>query len=200
MGVSAAVVEDGQGRVWPLGDFVFRLAKESGESVSELARRSGLSRSFLYLLKDDRQVPSIDSLVALFEAAGAEEVRVPEPGERGDLVVRIRGEDHRVSLPDAGKRAARSRSAIRSLNAGTTSGAAYASLDSGPPPDITRAMASPSARAWSPAGPGGDWAGAAPTPPDERKRLLGALLESAAGLDAERLALLVEHARLLGRP
>jgi len=57
------VAVDRRGRTTPLGEFVFRIVEERGMSVSQLSRDSSLSRSFLYLLKDDRQVPSLDTLV-----------------------------------------------------------------------------------------------------------------------------------------
>ena len=55
------VAVDKRGRTTPLGDFVFGLLEAKGMSVSEFARRSQLSRSFLYLLRDDKQVPSLDT-------------------------------------------------------------------------------------------------------------------------------------------
>ena len=40
---------------------------------------------------------------------------------------------------------------------------------------------------------------APPSPASDRQQLLGELLDSAGDLDPDRLRLLVEHARLLGR-
>ncbi len=113
-----AVAVDSRGRRTPLGEFVFALLTDSDQSISEVARRANLSRSFLYLLRDDRQVPSLDTLIALFEAIGVDEVRVGEVGERGDLAVRVNDREWWIRLPQDNKRAARSRSALQSLTTG----------------------------------------------------------------------------------
>ena len=81
------VAVDKRGRTTPLGDFVFGLLEAKGMSVSEFARRSQLSRSFLYLLRDDKQVPSLDTLVTLFRALEVDDVRVADVGEPGDLAL-----------------------------------------------------------------------------------------------------------------
>jgi transcriptional regulator with XRE-family HTH domain len=183
-----AVAVDGRGRRTPLGEFVFGLLTDSEQSVSEVARRANLSRSFLYLLKDDRQVPSLDTLIALFEAIGVDEVRVGEVGERGDLAVRVNDREWWVRLPQDNKRAARSRSALQSL----TTGGSFDALPGG-----MAAMAST-----PPAGASSydrDTSFTRRSAGDERKQQLAELLAAAGGLDRERLELLLEHARLLGR-
>ena len=105
MSAEVAVVEDSRGRITPLGEFLFALVSASGDSVSDLSRRANLSRSFLSLLKDDKQVPSIESLVAVLEALGSESVRPGDPGEAADLVVRLNGEDLLIRLPANSRRA-----------------------------------------------------------------------------------------------
>jgi transcriptional regulator with XRE-family HTH domain len=182
-----AVAVDGRGRRTPLGEFVFGLLTDSEQSVSEVARRANLSRSFLYLLKDDRQVPSLDTLIALFEAIGVDEVRVGEVGERGDLAVRVHEREWWIRLPRDNKRAARSRSALQSL---TTGG----SFDA--PAGMVAMASSPPSGA---ASYDRDTSYTRRPVDDDRKQQLAELLAAAGGLDRERLELLLEHARLLGR-
>jgi transcriptional regulator with XRE-family HTH domain len=188
MSAEVAVVEDSRGRITPLGEFLFALVSASGDSVSDLSRRANLSRSFLYLLKDDKQVPSIESLVAVLEALGAESVRPGDPGEAADLVVRLNGEDLLIRLPANSRRAERSRSSMRALNSqssllmGAVSGSLQrTSLEHFPAVYNTASGAPRRGRG------------------SRSDKLLGELLDAAAGLDPEQLALLVEHARLLGR-
>ena len=177
---------DRRGRKTPLGEFVFGLLADSGQSVSEVSRRSNLSRSFLYLLKDDRQIPSLDTLVALFEAIGVD-VRVADDGEPGQLALTVDGRDWWIRLPESNKRFARSQAAFQALSTNATAGAAPDS-DSAP-----AAGGSASYRRTSSA------SFARSRKPDERARLLGELLEAAGPLDPARLALLVEHAKILGK-
>ena len=179
------------GRAQPLSGFLTTLLKGGDVGISEIARRANLSRSFLYLLMDDEQVPSVESLIALLEAAGCEDVRAADAGEPGDLAFRWRSEELWVRLPATGKRAARSRQTLRSWNR-TTSPSPYRS--STPPPmpagqDDLFAGARYSMVAGSPE----------PTSVGDRQRLLGELLEAAGAMDEDRLRLLIEHARLLRR-
>ncbi len=179
------------GRAQPLSRFLTTLLKGGDVGISEIARRANLSRSFLYLLMDDEQVPSVESLIALLEAAGCEEVRAADPGEPGDLAFRWRSEDLWVRLPATGKRAARSRQTLRSWNRTTNS-------------SPSRSFAPPQLRLEQE----GLFAGASysmvagsaePTSVGDRQRLLGELLEAAGAMDEDRLRLLIEHARLLRR-
>jgi transcriptional regulator with XRE-family HTH domain len=201
-----AVAVDRRGRRTPLGEFVFRLLADSGQSVSEVSRRSNLSRSFLYLLKDDRQVPSLDTLVALFEAIGVD-VRVADDGEPGQLALTVDGRDWWIRLPDSNKRFARSQAAYAALSTNAVTGAPpepYA--DDAPPPAAMSARAA-SPRSASPrsalsarsASYDRDSSFSRSRAADERTKLLGELLAAAGDLDPERLELLLEHARLLGR-
>lgn len=210
MGTDEAVVVDRRGRTTPLGSYVFDLISDSGLSVSEVARRSGLSRSFLYLLRADEQVPALDTLVTLFEALGVDEVRAAAPGEPGDLAVSAGGRERWVRLPRANKRAERSRNAWASLAASEAS--AYddpwetsAELVIGSPAPVRSSPASPAAESGAPSprrsgtaysrDSGFARAGKA----DPRQRRLSELMAAAADLDEDRLKLLLQHARLLGR-
>ena len=196
-----AVAVDRRGRRTPLGEFVFRLLADSGQSVSEVARRSSLSRSFLYLLRDDRQVPSLDTLVALFEAIGVD-VRVADDGEPGQLALTVDGRDWWIRLPDSNKRFARSQAAYAALSTNAVASAPpepYA--DAGPPPAAMSARSAPSARAASAraASYDRDSSFSRSRATDERTELLAELLAAAGDLDPKRLELLLEHAKLLGR-
>ena len=179
------VAVDKRGRTTPLGEFVFRIVEERGMSVSQLSRDSSLSRSFLYLLKDDRQVPSLDTLVSLFEAIGIDEVRPSDPGEPGELAIRVDDKPYWIRFPSSHRRTERSRTALQSFAASGT----WADDE---PVLMAAAPAASYARS---AG-----AGYAKTSRnDERQRLLSELLAAAGELDKERLRLLLDHARLLGR-
>jgi transcriptional regulator with XRE-family HTH domain len=186
MASDITVVVDRRGRTTPLGDFVFRLLEQSGKSVSQLSRDANLSRSFLYLLKDDRQVPSLDSLVTLFEAVGVDEVRIADPDEPGELALVIEGRPWWVRLPSSSRRAARSRSALQTLSAPSAS----MSYDLGSDDAVVVGSA--------PASYSRDSGFSRKTATDDRQRLLGELLAAASALDKQRLELLVENAKLLG--
>jgi transcriptional regulator with XRE-family HTH domain len=204
MGRDEAVVVDRRGRATPLGAYVFGLIADSGLSVSEVSRRAGLSRSFLYLLRDDEQVPAMDTLVTLFEALDVDEVRAAAPGEPGDLAVSAGGRERWVRLPRTNKRAERSRSAWASL-ASTEAGP----VDSPAPmmgvprraaddPEITESRrAGSSARAGTSYTRDSGFARAAKADPLQRR--LSELMAAAADLDDDRLELLLQHARLLER-
>lgn len=153
-------------------------------SVSQLSRDSSLSRSFLYLLKDDRQVPSLDTLVALFEAIGVDEVRPSEPGEPGELAIQVDGKPFWIRFPSSHRRTERSRTALQSF-------AASGSWADEEPLMVAAAPATYSR------GSGSGYTRSAKN--DERQRLLSELLAAAGELDKERLRLLLDHARLLGR-
>ena len=181
------VAVDKRGRTTPLGEFVFRILGERRMSVSALSRESNLSRSFLYLLKDDRQVPSIDTLVALFEAVGVDDVRLAEPDEPGELAITVDGRPFWIRLPSSHRRTERSRAAMQSL--------AVASAVFDDDPSAAPASA-PRAAAYSRSA-SGNLSRSSKT--NERQRLLSELLAAAGELDKERLALLVEHAKLLAR-
>jgi len=189
MASDITVVVDRRGRTTPLGDFVFRLLEQSGKSVSQLSRDANLSRSFLYLLKDDRQVPSLDSLVTLFEAVGVDEVRIADSDEPGELALVIDGRPWWVRLPSSSRRAARSRSALQTLNAPSLSASAM-SYDVGADEPLLLSAA--------PASYSRDSGFTRKTRTDDRQRLLGELLAAAGALDKQRLELLVENAKLLG--
>jgi hypothetical protein len=189
MASDITVVVDRRGRTTPLGDFVFRLLEQSGKSVSQLSRDANLSRSFLYLLKDDRQVPSLDSLVTLFEAVGVDEVRIADTDEPGELALVIDGRPWWVRLPSSSRRAARSRSALQTLSAPSPSMSALALDDVAGAPVLMGA---------APASYSRDTSFSRKTRTDDRQRLLGELLTAAGALDKQRLELLVENAKLLG--
>jgi transcriptional regulator with XRE-family HTH domain len=207
MGTDEAVVVDRRGRTTPLGSYVFGLISDTGLSVSEVARRSGLSRSFLYLLRADEQVPALDTLVTLFEALGVDEVRAAAPGEPGDLAVTVGGRERWVRLPRANKRAERSRNAWASLAASDAPlyddpWAAPAPIVGSPPPDRAASAAADSG-APSPRRSGTAYSResgfARASKADPRQRRLGELMAAAADLDEDRLDLLLQHAKLLGR-
>jgi transcriptional regulator with XRE-family HTH domain len=189
MASDITVVVDRRGRTTPLGDFVFRLLEQSGKSVSQLSRDANLSRSFLYLLKDDRQVPSLDSLVTLFEAVGVDEVRIADSNEPGELALVIDGRQWWVRLPSSSRRAARSRSALQTLSSPSPSMSAM------PYDDVAGAPVLMSA---APASYSRDSGFTRKNRTDDRQRLLGELLAAAGALDKQRLELLVENAKLLG--
>lgn len=187
MASDITVVVDRRGRTTPLGEFVFRLLEESGKSVSQLSRDANLSRSFLYLLKDDRQVPSLDTLVALFDAIGVDDVRIADADEPGELALVVNGRPWWIRLPGSNRRAARARSALETLTTASMS-AADDLYVSAPPAPSTRGAAYSR-----------DSAFARSSKPSDRQRLLGELLSAAGELDKQRLELLVENAKLLGK-
>lgn len=186
MASDITVVVDRRGRTTPLGDFVFGLLEQSGKSVSQLSRDANLSRSFLYLLKDDRQVPSLDSLVTLFEAVGVDAVRIADPGEPGELALEVEGRPWWVRLPGSNRRAARSRSALQTLS-------------SPPPPSYDDLRSDAAMGSAAPASYSRDTNFSRKGRTDDRQRLLGELLQAAGSLDKQRLELLVENAKLLGK-
>ena len=186
------VAVDKRGRTTPLGDFVFGLLEAKGMSVSEFARRSQLSRSFLYLLRDDKQVPSLDTLVTLFRALEVDDVRVADVGEPGDLALAVDGKPWWIRLPSTNRRSARSVEAFQLLSAPPLAMAA----DAGP--EVAGAVAVSSSPTKG-AAYSREHGWTRSTKVDPRQRLLGELLAAAGDLDRERLELLVEHARLLGR-
>ena len=192
MSDSYAAVLDDSGHAERLSTFLTHLLKGSELGIAEIARRAHLSRSFLYLLMDDEQVPSVESLVAVFEAAGCTDVRAADPGEPGEIAFTWLEHERWVRLPADGKRAARSRATLRTLNSSQGS-----RMTEPPPPSSRRQSAAPSgAVAMSYDLSVGS---APPSPASDRQQLLGELLDSAGDLDPDRLRLLVEHARLLGR-
>lgn len=168
----------------PLSRFLTRVLKGGGLSVSEVSRRSGLSRSYLYVLMDDEQTPTTESLVTLLAAAGCEDVRPADPWEEGDLAFRWQGDDLWVRYPDTSKRSTRSRNTMRSLSRG-------ADAWSAPPSPMPISAAAAASYDMTDAG--------SRSPAGDRQLLLGQLLEAASDLDEARLRLLVEHARLLRR-
>ena len=178
------VAVDRRGRTTPLGEFVFRIVEERGMSVSQLSRDSNLSRSFLYLLKDDRQVPSLDTLVALFEAIGVDEVRPSEPGEPGELAIQVDGKPFWIRFPSTHRRTERSRTALQSFAASGSWADEEAMMVAAAPASYSRSSGSGYTRS---------------AKNDERQRLLSELLAAAGELDKERLRLLLDHAKLLGR-
>jgi transcriptional regulator with XRE-family HTH domain len=182
------VAVDRRGRTTPLGEFVFRIVDDRGMSVSQLSRDSNLSRSFLYLLKDDRQVPSLDTLVALFEAIGIDDVRPTEPGEPGELAIRVDDKPFWIRFPNSHRRTERSRAALQSF-------AASGSWADEEQPTLL--AAAPQASYSRGSGSASGYTRSARN--DERQRLLTELLAAAGNLDKERLALLLDHAKLLGR-
>jgi len=156
-------------------------------SVSALSRESNLSRSFLYLLKDDRQVPSIDTLVALFEAVGVDDVRLAEPDEPGELAISVDGRPFWIRLPSSHRRTDRSRAAMQSL---AISAALFDDEPSSASPPAPRAAS------YSRSAAGGL---SRSSKSHDRQRQLSELLATAGELDKDRLALLIEHAKLLAR-
>ena len=187
MASDITVAVDRRGRTTPLGEFVFRLLEDSGKSVSQLSRDANLSRSFLYLLKDDRQVPSLDTLVALFHAVGVDDVRIADADEAGELALVVNGRPWWIRLPDTNRRAARSRSALETLSSASMSAVDEMVVgEAAPSPTRAAAYSRDSAFGRS-------------SKPSERQRLLGELLTAAGDLDKQRLELLVENAKLLGK-
>ena len=210
-GKGAAVVVDSQGRELSLGALLELLVSRSDLPITKIAEAAGVSRSFFYLLRDDKQIPSLESLVSLLAACESGEVRLAELGEPGEVVVTTGGETYYVHLSST-----RSRFASSTLRSTKPASSWSSEEDIWPhlaPPDLPR---SPTASdswglaTWSPA-----YADPAPPSPSAptsdgrrrftrareggRDRLLGDLLEVAGGLDQERLDLLVEYARLLRR-
>jgi hypothetical protein len=178
------VAVDRRGRTTPLGEFVFRIVEERGMSVSQLSRDSSLSRSFLYLLKDDRQVPSLDTLVSLFEAIGVDEVRPSDPGEPGELAIQVDGKPFWIRFPASHRRTERSRTALQSFAASGSWADEEPLMVAAAPASYSRSSGSGYTRS---------------AKNDERQRLLSELLAAAGELDKERLRLLLDHAKLLGR-
>lgn len=178
------VAVDKRGRTTPLGEFVFKVLSDRGMSVSQLSRDSNVSRSFLYLLKDDRQVPSLDTLVALFEAMGIDEVRPADPGEPGELAILVDTKPYWIRLPGNSRRTERSRAALQSFAASSWTDDEAAPLMAAAPQASYSRSTSGYART---------------SRNDERQRLLSELLAAANDLDKDRLAILLDHAKLLRR-
>lgn len=176
----------------PLSRFLTRLLKGGGLSVSEVSRRSGLSRSYLYVLMDENQTPTTEALIALLDAAGCEAVRPAGAWDDAEIAFKWAGGAHLVRYPPSDRRSTRARNAMRSLKRGSDS---WASPVDDQPLEVFGVQASAAA-----AGAEYDMrAGGRRTAANERQLLLGQLLEAAGGLDEDRIRLLVEHARILGR-
>lgn len=171
----AAQVRDAAGATWPLGDWLADLLMRSKQSVTRTVDRAHLSRSFYYLVRDGKQVPSVESLASLLEALDVDEVRLAAPTEPGDLYCVVDGRAHTITLPRSGRRAVRSRTALYSLANGPRELAPVADYQ------VNAAGIVP-ARS-----------------PDDRTRLIAELLHHASDLDVGRLRLLAAHAELLAR-
>jgi len=192
-----ALIVDEFGGETLLGEFLTRLVKSSDLGVAEIARRAHLSRSFLYLLMSDRQSPSVESLLALFEALDADEVHTAGPDNPGDIGLQWRGRRYWVRLPRGSRQAERSRSALRTLNTSRPSDST--DYDIAP---MTAPMSSPGPRVFAVnAMTSADDMGASVVSAHEasdRSRLLAELVSRASALDEEQLRLLIENARLMG--
>jgi transcriptional regulator with XRE-family HTH domain len=191
-----ALIVDEFGDETLLGEFLTRLVKSSDLGVAEIARRAHLSRSFLYLLMSDRQSPSVESLLALFEALEADEVHTAEPGHPGDIGLQWRGRRYWVKLPRGSRQAERSRSALRTLN--TSRSSESAEYDVAP---MAAPMSAAGPRAFAVnAMSADDFAGSVVSSQEasDRSRLLAELVARASALDEEQLRLLIENARLMG--
>ena len=192
-----ALIVDDVGNETLLGEFLTRLVKSSDLGVAEIARRAHLSRSFLYLLMSDRQSPSVESLLALFEALDADEVHTAEPGHPGDIGLQWRGRRYWVRLPRGSRQAERSRSALRTLNNSRSSDTADYDITpmaapmpaAGPRAFVVNAMAMSE-----------DMSGSIVSSQEasDRSRLLAELVSRASALDEEQLRLLIDNARLMG--
>lgn len=186
-----AQIVDAHGTHHPLGEFLTRLVKASGLGVAEIARRSHLSRSFLYLLMSDRQSPSVESLLALLEVLGCDDVRSAREDEPGDIALSWSGGRFWVQLPRGSRAAERSRSALRTLNASMTYDDAAAAASMAMP-----AMSAPTAAFASYVVSDGVVREA--DADSDKSALLAELVSRASALDEEQLRLLIENARLMG--
>jgi len=200
-GKSAAVVIDGHGRRMSLGDLIDLLVSRSPLPITRIAEAAGVSRSFFYLLRDDKQIPSLESLVSLLAACETGEVRLAEGDEPGEIVVTTDTQTYYIHLSST-----RSRQASSALRSSKTPSFDGGEGGSAWPPAPTSAGDPWALGTTAPAYADSD----APAPSSRsgrfglarhggRERLLGELLDAAGGLDAERRQLLIEHARLLRR-
>jgi transcriptional regulator with XRE-family HTH domain len=191
-----ALIVDEFGDETLLGEYLTRLVKGSDLGVAEIARRAHLSRSFVYLLMSDRQSPSVESLLALFEALGADEVRTADPGQPGDIALQWNGRRYWVRLPRGSRKAERSRSALRTLN--TSRPAEFDDAVGAPTP--MAAPAAPMAAVYSMYDVGGadSSSAGAERRTSDRSALLAELVSRASALDEEQLRLLIDNARLMG--
>jgi hypothetical protein len=173
-GRETALVVDGQGRESSLGDLLELLVSRSDLPITRIAEAAGVSRSFFYLLRDDKQIPSLESLVSLLAACNAGEVRLAEVGEPGDVVVTTGDQTYFVQLSST-----RSRMASSTLRSSRSAWSSASSEDAW-------ALQSASPFGW-------DAAAARPVPTSSPPH------GDAETPPAGRLTLLVEYARLLRR-
>jgi DNA-binding phage protein len=192
-----ALIVDEFGDETLLGEFLTRLVKGGDVGVAEIARRAHLSRSFLYLLMSDRQSPSVESLIALFDALGADEVHTAEAGDPGEIGLQWRGRRYWVRLPRGSRQAERSRSALRTLNASRASEPPDYEMSS---PAAPMALSGPRVFAVNAMMATADIDGpvVSASEASDRSRLLAELVARAGALDEEQLRLLIENARLMG--
>jgi transcriptional regulator with XRE-family HTH domain len=202
-----ALIVDEQGSRTPLGEFLTRLVKASNLGVAEIARRSHLSRSFLYLLMSDRQSPSVESLLSLLEVLGCDEVSSGGPDEPGDIALTWNDQRFWVRLPHGSRAAERSRSALRTLNTSPSPDAYPASAPSAPMPMSVPALAPLMYRAaavesasvaFAAFDVAGGSASRVESTTSDKSALLAELVSRASALDEEQLRLLIENARLMG--
>jgi transcriptional regulator with XRE-family HTH domain len=201
-----ALIVDEQGSRTPLGEFLTRLVKASDLGVAEIARRSHLSRSFLYLLMSDRQSPSVESLLSLLEVVGCDEVSSGGPDEPGDIALTWNDQRFWVRLPHGSRAAERSRSALRTLNTSPSAESYPASAPPEPPmPMSVPALAPLMYRAAEPAPAAfaafevvGGAASRVESTASDKSALLAELVSRASALDEEQLRLLIDNARLMG--
>jgi len=203
-----ALIVDEQGSRTPLGEFLTRLVKASNLGVAEIARRSHLSRSFLYLLMSDRQSPSVESLLSLLEVLGCDEVSSGGPDEPGDIALTWNEQRFWVRLPHGSRAAERSRSALRTLNTSPSAETYPASAPSAPPMPMSvpalaplmyrAAAAEPVPAAFAAFDVAGGAASRVESTASDKSALLAELVSRASALDEEQLRLLIENARLMG--
>ncbi len=166
-----------------------RLAKRRGQPITALTDRAQISRAYYYLLRDDRQTPSIETLANLLGALGAD-FRLGTPTDDADFVVSLDDDEWMIRLAYAGRRAARAR-AVRAMT--------YAA---GPPQEVALPQAAPPPPRAASRSAGRTFVVAAETPESRTPRqaqLLSQLVEAAGKLDDERLEALVHNAQLFAK-
>ncbi len=171
-----------------LGAFLETLAKRRGQPITALTDQAQISRAYYYLLRDDRQTPSIETLANLLGALGAD-FRFGTPTDDADFVVSLEDDEWLIRLGYEGRRAARART-VRAMTYAASPQPDSAMPEAAPPP---RAASARGGRTFVVA------AGSTDSRTPRQAELLSQLVEAAGKLDEERLEALVRNAQLFAK-
>ncbi len=181
-------IRDGQRTT--LGRFLEDLTKRRGQPITTLTDQAQISRAYYYLLRDDKQTPSIETLANLLSALGVD-FRLGTPTDDADFVVSLEDSEWVIRLGYEGRRAARARTVRAMTYAGSPHADSGMPLAAAPPPPASATRHS-----------GQTFVVAAGRPVSQtprQARLLSDLVEAAGSLDEEHLEALVRNAQLFAK-